>query len=391
MKIAIVAGVFPALSETFVLNQVTGLLDRGHDVHVFADRASDDDVTHPDVDAYGLRERTHYWPKGFRALGKAARNPASLMKAVASKNADPALTGSFGSFDAILCHFGHVGERVRKLRESGAISGPLAVIFHAYDVTVLLNERGDDYYEALFAQAELLLPISEYWQKKLIRLGADPDRLAVHHMGIDTERFDRRLRERKAGEPTRFIMIARLVEKKGVEYTVRAMMAARREGAIDAHLSIVGDGPMRVELESIVSDEGAEDSVTFHGWKTHDEVASLLQESHVLVAPSVTAENGDKEGIPVGIMEAMATGMPVISTYHSGIPELVVDGESGLLVPERDVEALAAAVAHMAGDSSDWAAYGRAGRAMVESEFDIDALNDRLVERLAALTTGPRR
>jgi colanic acid/amylovoran biosynthesis glycosyltransferase len=116
------------------------------------------------------------------------------------------------------------------------------------------------------------------------------------------------------------------------------------------------------------------------GWKTQQEVAEILGQAHVLLAPSVTAPSGDQEGTPVALMEAMAMGMPVIATRHSGIPEMVRDGENGFLVPERDPEALAERIAHLARHPEQWEALGRAGRAVVEREFDVNPLNDRLVE-----------
>jgi len=116
------------------------------------------------------------------------------------------------------------------------------------------------------------------------------------------------------------------------------------------------------------------------GWKTHEEVKRLLEESHVLVAPSLTSQNGDQEGIPNAIKEAMASGLPVISTFHSGIPELVSDGVSGLLVPERDVTAIANALAYLISHPEVCEEMGRAGRRRVEQEFDTNILNKQLEE-----------
>lgn len=376
MRIAIVAGSFPVLSETFVLNQITGLLDRGHDVRVFADEPGGGDVVHPDVDRYGLLERTHYWSQE-RSLRKLL-SPRRALRAAVEGHPGEAGLQPVGEFDAILCHFGHVGERVRRLRRLGVIEGPLAVIFHAWDVTVLFNEQPETFYDLLFDEAELLLPISENWRGRLQELGADPSRIEVHHMGIDTDRFECRLRSRDAAEPTRFVMVARLVEKKGVEYAIRALAAARRRHGIDARLEILGDGPLRGPLGELAMRFEVDDVVDFLGWCDQDVVAERLAAAHILCAPSVTAENGDMEGIPVGIMEAMASGMPVVSTRHSGIAELVEDGVTGYLVDERDVGELAEAMRTLAENPDDWAQLGAEGRAKVEREFDVDRLNDRL-------------
>lgn len=389
MKIAVIAGTFPALSETFVLNQVTGLIDRGHDVHVYADQARDEALAHDDVRRYGLQARTTYWPRGPKAMLRFARRPGRALRAMVSGQPDVAIGAEpMGEYSALLCHFGHIGERARVLREAGVIGGPLAVIFHAYDVTVLLNEQGEDFYRKLFADAELLLPISQAWRRRLIELGAPADRIEVHHMGIDTAKFEFAVRHRAPDEPTRLVAIARLVEKKGIEDAIRAVAAARRR--FDTHLTfeIVGDGPLRQHLEDTARRCEVDDIVQFVGWRTQEEITGMLAAAHVLLQPSVTAANGDMEGIPVGIMEAMACGMPVISTFHSGIPELVEDGVTGRLVAERDPGALAIALRDLASAPDTWAAMGAAGRAKVEAEFDIDKLNDILQMRLKRLAVS---
>ena len=114
--------------------------------------------------------------------------------------------------------------------------------------------------------------------------------------------------------------------------------------------------------------------------KTHEEVKSLLEKAHVLIAPSLTSETGDQEGIPNAMKEAMASGLPVISTFHSGIPELVDHGVSGLLVPERDAASLADALAYLISHPEVCEEMGRAGRRQVEEKFDTNFLNKKLEE-----------
>ena len=120
-----------------------------------------------------------------------------------------------------------------------------------------------------------------------------------------------------------------------------------------------------------------------HGPLPRERVRTLLDESHLLLAPSVTAADGDQEGTPVAIMEAMASGLPVVSTLHSGIPEVVKDGVTGLLVPERDVDALAEGLRRLVESPASWAGMGKRGRAVIEQEYDVGVLGGRLVEILA--------
>jgi colanic acid/amylovoran biosynthesis glycosyltransferase len=215
--------------------------------------------------------------------------------------------------------------------------------------------------------------------ERLVDLGCDASRLRVHHLGIDCERFS--FRERPAataGAPLRVLAIARFVEKKGLEYAVDAI-ARLRAGGRAVELRVVGHGPRFDDVRARLEAGPAAGHVELLGWKRQSEVAALLDDADVLLAPSVTAADGDEEGTPTVILEAMARGLPVVSTTHSGIPEMIEDGVSGLLAPERDAGALAAHLATLADDPARRAAMGRAGRARIEREFDIERLTDALV------------
>jgi len=124
------------------------------------------------------------------------------------------------------------------------------------------------------------------------------------------------------------------------------------------------------------------------GWKQQEEIIELMKNTDIVIAPSVVSEDGDEEGIPVVLMEALAQGMPVLSTQHSGIPELVQDGESGFLVPERNVNALAEKLAYLVKHPEIWSAMGQAGREYVEKCYNIDTLNDKLVDLYQHLIDG---
>jgi colanic acid/amylovoran biosynthesis glycosyltransferase len=148
---------------------------------------------------------------------------------------------------------------------------------------------------------------------------------------------------------------------------------------------IVGDGPLRGEIEDLINELELKGHVRMYGWMKQEEIIELLKQSHVFLAPSVTSKEGDQEGIPVALMEAIAQGLPVLSTDHSGIPELVQDGTSGFLVPERDVEALANKLEYLVEHPEIWPELGKAGRDHVKKYYDIHKLNDRLVEIFQSL------
>jgi colanic acid/amylovoran biosynthesis glycosyltransferase len=397
MRIAFVVGEFPKLSETFILNQVTGLLKRGHEVAVYAARPGADGKVHPDVERCRLIEKVRYWPEltgrwterlrlagsiVARGGGRRQRREGLLQRLLNPRCCGSAGTGFCGAaHDAIVAHFGHVGLEALRLREAGALKGRLITFFHAYDMSVVLAERGERAYDRLFRLGELFLPVSRFWQQRLRELGCPPERTAVHRMGIDCARFSFSPRVPGIDGAIRLVSVARLVEKKGIAYALRALArVVCRHPAIE--YTIIGDGPLRRELEALTGELQLSRHVRFAGWMGPDEIANALSRMHLFLAPSVTAIDSDVEGVPVALLEAMASGLPVLSTTHTGIPELVEDGTSGFLAPERNVDALAGHLCRLIETPASWPAMGRSGRARVEQEFDIEKLNDRLVERL---------
>ncbi|CAN5815974.1 colanic acid biosynthesis glycosyltransferase WcaL [soil metagenome] len=414
MKIAFILSQFPAVSETFILSQITGLMDRGVEVDILAGTEKPQPVEHPALATYGLRDRTRYaegppdgtWEARFRmasmlggALLRAPTRETPLPRIMRNGRADARRALEFsptprrlGEYDVVHCHFGPMGTLGMAMRNMGVIEGRLVTTFHGYDMCRPFEEVGPDVYDRLFKEGDLFLPISEYWKERLIEHGCPEDRIVVHHMGVDCERFAFAPRGMDPAQPIRLLSVCRLVEKKGIEYALRAV-ARVLEGspgasAPDLEYTVVGSGPLRPHLESVVDELGISDSVRFVGSRPSDAVAKLMASAHVFLAPSVTAADGNKEGIPVAIMEAMATGLPVLSSRHSGIPELVQHDVTGLLADERDVAGLAAGLARLVGDSGLYARLADAGRTRVEEEFNTRVLNDRLTGLFDGLIKG---
>jgi colanic acid/amylovoran biosynthesis glycosyltransferase len=265
-------------------------------------------------------------------------------------------------YDVIQCHFGPLGIRGMALREMGLLEGTLITSFHGYDLSRTLRDDGPGMYSRLFAHGDFFLPISDRWRERLIELGCAPAKVAVHRMGIDCRQFLFRARHPAADGVLRLVSVARLVEKKGIEYAIRAVAVLAATGRRILY-TIVGDGPLAADLARVASELQVSHIVRFAGNRPQPDVI----------------RDGDEEGIPVVLMEAMAMGLPVVASRHSGIPELVEHGVSGLLVPERDVQALARGIAEIADIPEHWPAFGRAGRARVVAQHNIETLNDLLV------------
>jgi len=412
MRIAFFLNSFPEISETFVLNQITGLLDRGHDVVIYAKHRGADAPIHPCITRYELLRRTRYLlrpPSSALARRIAALahliqqlplNPAKVARAFPAclRGGRPCKILCTGlsllperPCDAVLAHFGTSGARAIRLRRVGALSGRIATVFHGFDMTKKLTKAGRRAYDDLFQEGELFLPISQRWSRSLAHLGCPADRTVVHRMGIDRGMFPFAPREDNPNQPVNIVSVARLVEKKGIEYGLRAVAeTSRRHPRV--RYTVVGDGPLRPELERLASRLGTLDRVRFLGMRSLDEVADVLRTASIFLAPSVTGADGDQEGIPVALMEAMSSGLPVISTQHSGIPELVEHGISGFLAPEADAAALARHLTHLIEHPELWPAMGEAGSRKIQAEYDIETLNDRLVgllERLCAVSPAP--
>jgi colanic acid/amylovoran biosynthesis glycosyltransferase len=279
----------------------------------------------------------------------------------------------------IHCHYGPIGLLGVALRELGLIQGQLVTSFYGYDVTRHPDHRGSRVYDRLFQQAELILALSSDMRERLIQLGCSENKCRVHHLGVDVSRFTYRT-PTIGNRPLKLISVARLVEKKGLANAISALAAVRDSG-IPFEYQIVGGGPLAETLQAQVSALDLTQHVQLLGWRVQEEIAELLESADVFVAPSVRATDGDEEGTPTAIIEAMAMGLPVLSTVHSGIPEVVRDGQTGYLVPEHDVAALVDdRIQKLHDDRSLLLSMGRAGREVIESEFDVAKLNDELIQ-----------
>jgi colanic acid/amylovoran biosynthesis glycosyltransferase len=384
MKIAILVHRFPELSETFVVNQVTGLIDAGHQVDLFASTAGKSDRVHADICRYRLLERTHYWGFPTSYLVRAIRS-CDHLRWKGWRGAALSLSLLYAGvrflrrqrYDIVHCQFGTLAQMAGTLHDIGAVGGKLVVSFRGSDVT--LQRTGGLNYQRIDEKAHLLLPVCEAFKDQLIRRGCDPRKIRVHHSGIKLALFPYAERRPTANEPIRIFSVGRLVEKKGLAYAIQAIARLKAAGGQVVY-TIVGEGPLRARLEQMVAECDLRSEVHLVGPRRHDEVITLLQDAHLLVAPCVTAETGNQEGIPNVLKEAMAMGIPVLSTRHSGIPELVEHHVSGLLVAERDSEALAASLAYLMDHPEEWPAMGRAGRQRVEAKFNIEKLNKELID-----------
>jgi glycosyltransferase involved in cell wall biosynthesis len=252
-----------------------------------------------------------------------------------------------------------------------ALDIPLIVTLHGYDVTA--DQRGINPLRnavlaarkrALWQHAALFLCVSEFIRERALAAGFPADKLVVHRIGIDVARF----KPRPSTPSHDVVFVGRLTEKKGCAYLLAAMQKVRRT-LPDARLLVIGDGPLREPLQELAASLDA--GCTFLGRQTHAQVLEAIASARACAIPSVTAANGDSEGLPMILAEAQALGVPVVGTRHAGIPEGIVDGHAGLLSDERDVCGLARNLKRVLQDDALHADLSRRGLELVHHEFNL--------------------
>lgn len=391
MKIAFLLGSFPSLTETFILNQITGLLDRGQHVDIFATSSKDKNIVQSEVLKYNLLLKTHYrynlkgaFGSGFDISVRKFRKPFRTLNFLKYGSNACQLRLFFdslhllenGPYDIVHSHFATKNILGPQLKNAGIIKGKLVSTFYGYDITGFIKKNGKNIYNILFKEADLITVIVKRWKKKLIDLGCDPEKIIIHRIGINPEKF--KVRNSENGPVSRILSIARFVEKKGIEYGIRAFAKVNRKNP-GVTYEIVGEGPLKNKLKLLVDRLEIKEKVNFLSPRNQNEIIKIIKKSDIFLAPSVTARNGDQEGTPVVLMEAMASGLPVVSTFHGGIPELVQDGVSGFLVDERNSEALADKIEILTHNPNLGRDFGENGRKDIFEKFNSNKLNDSLV------------
>ena len=283
--------------------------------------------------------------------------------------------------DAQLLHiyFGQIAVHLLPLIR--AWPKPSIVSFHGADVMVDMNKPA--YREAtlqMLDAVKLVLVRSESLQRAVIQLGCDESKIQVQRTGIPLDEFPFRERifpSRDRGSAWRFVQAGRLIDKKGLPVTLRAFAKFLRRYP-DATLTIAGEGPLRGRLQGLARELKIDNRVSFAGFILQEQLRDVYYGSHIFVHPSETGPDGNQEGIPNSMLEAMASGLPVFATEHGGIPEAIRHGVSGVLVPERDDEELAWALVNAVEDPAFLWRIARSGAEMVQDNFDLRVQTRRL-------------
>jgi glycosyltransferase involved in cell wall biosynthesis len=398
MRISYIIGRYPVLTETFIDREIERLRARGVDLRIVAIRRPDPNLSPSQREL--ARSVTYLLPVSMLDVAKAniwgLRRPRTYLGTLSwlltrphghaprRRTALHFLTGVHAAWtlrDRRGVHLhAHFVDRAATVALVAArfLDTTYSATAHAREIyvdPVLLPER--------FGGAVFAATCTEYNRVHLTRLLGDEvgSKIVRLYHGLDLAPYATERAARAADQgPPLLLAVAQLMERKGLRYLIEACQQLVARGR-QVRCTIVGDGPLRAELENHVARLGIQEVVTLTGPLPHPEVVALVQRATAFVLPCIVADDGDRDGIPNVILEAMAGAVPVVSTPVSGIPEVVRDGETGLLVPERDAAAIADAVERLLDDPGLADRLGRAGRDLVRSEFDLDRNVDRLLER----------
>jgi len=390
LKVGYIMSRFPKVSETFVLNEMVAVEAHGVPVEVYPLLRERQKTTHPEVSEWV--QRAHFrsllspglWAahlyyltrRPLTYLGTAAQ---ALWKTAGSRK--PFL-GALGTFPKAVCFAREMTrDRVTHIHAHFATHPALAawVIHRLTGIPYSFTAHGSDLHvnrrmlDVKVEEAAFAVTISEFNRNIIINeCGEDARRkVKVVHCGVNPGYFMPRRVARDDGR-YRLVCVASLEEVKGHRFLIEACRQLVAQG-LDLQCDLVGEGPMREAVETQIREAGLEGRVRLVGAQPRPEVMNILSHADVAVLASHPTRDGKREGIPVALMEAMATGLPVVSTRISGIPELVESGVSGLLVPSGDARALAEAIAGLLADPALRVRMGRAGREKILREFDLES------------------
>jgi len=362
LKILFVTSKFPYATRPYTDNQIVGLLDRGHEVYILAKNSSKY-ADYPLVKQYNLLERTYY----FEQI-----------------EGDGELPDVLKNIDIIYCQFGGwLSEYCLRLMNEKDIGARLIVCLRGGDATSTLINNPHRY-DDLFVKTDLFMPVCEYFKNNIIKYGCNPEKIVVHHSAIDCTKFRYKARIKPRDGTVRFIIVASLSERKGIRYALYAIDKLRRKYP-NIKLTIVGGERVKKEqaeivINNLIRELGLDQYVTLLGFRLHNQIVTELNRAHIFLLTPYTRDNGVQEGIPNALMEAMATGLPVVSTYNGGISELVEDRIAGFLVPEKNVDMLVEKMAYLIEYPECWGSMGKAGSEQVNKKHNSDQAVNTLID-----------
>jgi len=368
MRIVHFAHTFSRLSETFIYDYVKGLEKHGIDTHLITlNRVNMDGRPFENVQEVKLNllNPERIIRRGVDLLRNRPIETSSWP--VYRKNIRRMLLDLRP--DTIHAHFGPMGVLISSVAKSLEI--PLVVTFYGYDISeYALEDYWQAQYQKLAKDVDAVTVLSEQMKSEAVELGFSPWKTKVIHLGTDLGRFPKK----RVSHPVRkFVSVGRLSEKKGHIDSIKAIQKARSDTGFPLVLTIIGEGQLYDELQSYITENNLENIVKLAGSRPNREVVKMLYDSDAFILSSKTAEKGDREGTPTVLIEAQAAGLPCVSTFHSGIPEIIPKKNHALLAPEDDVFAISECIKKLVNTSEVYLSECvDRGRKWVDNEFNIE-------------------
>ncbi|MDJ0626118.1 MAG: glycosyltransferase [Candidatus Caenarcaniphilales bacterium] len=283
------------------------------------------------------------------------------------------------NFSPSLVHIHFANDATWFMPMNKKLNVPMVVTIHGYDILVKETKGSLAYsiyqrrFQELLNYTNTFIAVSEFTKNKLIERGCHKDKIKVHYIGVDTDKFQRD--KEILPEENSVLFVGRLVEKKGCKYLIEAISKVQ-ERIPNANLTIIGDGPLRENLEQLASEKLK--NYKFLGSQPPQEIKRHLNKTKVFCVPSIVADNGDAETFGIVFIEAQAMNVPVVSFKTGGIPEAVKDGTTGLLTEEKDIDGLASRIHKLLSDTNLWSRMSKESREYVENNFNLQRQTQKL-------------
>ncbi len=404
MKVLIAVDTIPYTSETFVLNHIKGLLDAGIEVKICAFNRPVNQQIHSIFYDYHLSDLITYKPKlssnpvvrfakGLYIFSKCVLvNPVATFRALNFfKYGIDALKLIYlyemsvfvtkENFDLIHCHFGTMSKKVAFYQHWGLLKSPLITTFHGYDVDSPEIREDSSYYADLKKRGCLYFVNSAYTLQRVVQLGFDQNKIVTVPVSLDTNYFKKNEKHNteKCSALTELITVARLVEFKGVAYTLRALRLVKENNHVNFRYRIIGDGPLRSELENLTTELDLSENVFFMGSRNQSVIKELLDGSDIFLLTGIRSSDGRQENQGLVIQEAQAMQLPVIVSDLGGVGEGIIDGETGFLVEEKNIKQIADKIVNLSSDKDLRIQMGKQGRIFVENKYSIESITKILI------------
>jgi len=393
VKLLYVGKSVPGPSETFVRDEMRYFRSHGHSVHLICQKPlKADDANLIDLDFFDDLWLTGPPNRFWKLAAKLDLEYRRLTGATAAHGAR-AMAQHINSLDfapdAMIAHFGPNVLLASHVKRDLIHKPPLVGVFHGYDLSLHVRKRSSAEYLRHADDIDLFVAISDHGNRALQSFGIGHQKIKTIHLGVNQSAIPAPTTPKRPDRLS-ILSVGRLVEKKGFDALIDAFAMLPPPTLARSDLTIIGNGLQRKELLRLAENRGVSAKLHFLGALPHSDTLQRIANSSVFVLASRTSRDGDMEGIPVVLMEAMAAGSPVVATRHAGIPELIDDGVTGLLVPENDPQALAAALQRVTEDTEGTRTRVLAAREQIRLNFNREKQNRILEDEISALISKGR-